>query len=249
MANARFLFDDKWRTITNLTATSEAGSQVIENTQNPLSSRAWRSTSAVAQTITASRASFDADCLVIAGHNFTDAATVAVTTKLSTVTVTSFNMIINGTDLLVAWPAAAEIDELEIVITDTGNPAGYIQIGQIMIGAKLELEDNFNYGVQFEYRRDISQQRTAGQGLRSSGTGIIKRQVAINLEWLAESGRAALKNALTAFGPAYPCFCSFYPGLGSQAETDYQFIAKPSDFVSAHWAANWNRAQLEFNEV
>lgn len=248
MPNARFLFDDKWRTATNLSATSTDTNTALANTQNQYGSRVWRSEDTAAQTITADLTNVEADCLVIAGHNLTGAATVAVTTKLATVTVDTFNVTLNGTTLAVAWFDAAEIDELQIIITDASNPAGYVEFCQLMIGARWSPSENMNLGLRLSAVRDLTRRRTAGQSLRSTGTGIVKRQTSMELEWLTESDRASLKNQID-IADGGPCFISVYPESGNQDETDGQFISLAPDFNAAHWNANYWLHSLEFLEV
>lgn len=250
MANMRLIVNNAWD---NAVLSADQEAMPITNTQGGkgvLREYPWRSTDATSQTIGGVFPEVDIDGIVINRANFTQSATVTAVLKLATVTVDTIVMTANGTDTWVEWITPAAADEIVITINDTANPAGYLQCVQVFLGSKIELDYNFEFNGQFSWPEDVEHHLTAGQSLRSSGTGISRRTASIDLRWLSDADRETLKTALLQYGRAQPLFASFYPGLGGTKETDHQFVCKrKDDYSNRHWSGAWWQTAIEFNEA
>lgn len=259
MSNIRMILNDGHRNAV-LTATSEAGALVIENTQTDRRALAWRSTTLDPQAITGvspvSVAVDEMGGIVLGNTNLTLDATVTADIKnglgtVDTVTLECTAANPDGTTTWVAWFTLDEaVDQYEIDITDAGNAAGYVQVVQVMFGPVTTLDYNFSFGADIRWREDVEHLITDGQSLRSEGSGIVRREASINLDFIPEADRGDFINALVQQGMAAPLFLSLYPGRGGALESQHQYIAKRASQISQnHWGPMWWRQAVEFLEV
>src|SRR5690606_30248255 len=239
-----------------LTATSEDGVYVIENTQDDRRAFVWRSTSDAAQTITAiSPVQAATGGAVLKDTNLTTDATVTIELinglgTIDTIPMECLGANVDGTTTWVAWFDDDPADQYVIQISDTGNPDGYLQIVQIMFGPYVSPEFNPGYGVETEYIEDVEQLETDSQSLRSEGSGTVKRQVSFALGWVTEADRAILIREMLRNGMRHPIFVSVYPGEGGDLERDHQFIGKRmSPLSTRHHAPGLWAQSVEIREV
>ncbi|MCK9564157.1 MAG: hypothetical protein M0R02_15705 [Bacteroidales bacterium] len=254
MANLRIIAADLHGTAA-LTASSAA--MPVANTQNPLRSYPWRSTSAAVQTISATlTASVGGGAgLVLTNTNLRTTATVSAALKdggvtVNTVSLTCLGSNLDGTTTWHAWFDDTGIDGYTLTLTDTGNPAGYLQVVQILCGEYITTEYNVAYGAGLTLLEDVTAIETAGLSLRTEGTGDVRRVLTVEHEFLLEADRAALIDALVGAGRKATLFVSLYPGEGGAKERDHQFPARRmADLSATHWTSQFWRGREEFREV
>lgn len=259
MSNMRIIANDGHKGAV-LTATSEA--LAIENTQDSRRAYPWRSEDTSPgdwwdQTITAIMPVTinGLGGLVLSNTNLTMDATVSAVLKngmttIDTVTPVCLGANLDGTTTWVAWFTAGPIDQYELTIDDSTNPDGYLQIVQIICGPVLTPDNNPAYGLETEWLEDVQHITTAGQSLRSEGTGLVRREITMDLEVMTEADRVLLVDGLIAAGQKATLFISVYPGEGGDLERQHQFACRRVTNMSTnHWTRQFWRQGLEFREV
>jgi len=259
VSNVRIIANDGHKDAV-LTATSEA--LVIDNTKDSRRAYPWRSEDTSPgdwwdQTITAIMpvSILGLGGLVLSNTNLTLDATVSVVLKsgmttIDTVTPVCLGANLDGTTTWVAWFTAGPIDQYELTIDDSTNPDGYLQIVQIICGPVLTPANNPAYGLETEWLEDVQHITTAGQSIRSEGTGIVRRAVTMSLEVMTEADRTAIIEGLIAAGQKSTLFLSVYPGEGGDLENQHQFACRRvTNLKPGHWTINFWRDGVEFREV
>jgi len=251
MANMRLIVDNAWD---NAILSADQEAMPITNTQGRkgvLREYPWRSTDTTAQAVGGVFPQADIEGIVISRANFTQAATVTAVLKLSTATVDTIVMVPNGTDTWVAWIAPTTADEIEITIDDTANPAEYLQFVQCFAGPKVEVNYNYDLGMKFTKLQDVEHIRTAGQSLRSQGTGLTHKNAKLNFSYIPEVDRLIFVDAMEWRGQSWPFFVSLLPNTGGRLETDHQFVAKLVSDVSYDLSSQnfWSTPTIEFAEA
>ena len=137
-----------------------------------------------------------------------------------------------------------------ITITDPANPAGFLQVGRIIVGLSISLEYNPVYGATMTWQEDAQQVRTEGGSLRTITSGNQARLLSINQDFLSNADRVKLTTELVKRGKQADIFVSLYPEQGGVKEVEHAFLARrQNDYTNTHNRyANWTAA-LEFNEV
>ena len=264
MSNIRIIAQDGHKDAV-LTATSEA--LAIQNTQDDRRAYVWRSVDdamaspaidALDQVVTAVMpvSITGAGAIALTNTNLTLAATLSVDLKngggtVDTVAPVCLGENSDGTTTWVAWfSVETAVDQYEMSIQDPTNPDGYIQVVQILCGPYLEPTYNFSLGAVVDWREDVQHITTAGQSIRSEGTGLVRREAAINLDLMPEADRATLIDELVAAGQKATLFVSLYPGRGGDLERHHQFPCRRTTGLSInHQHPMWWRQGLEFREV
>lgn len=239
-----------------MTATSEAGLLVIENTQNEKRAMAWRSTSLSAQTITAVMPiTANGGGIVLAYTNLTMGAEVEAELinglgTVETVTLECLGYDPGGTTTWVAWFEGGPVDQFEVVISDEGNEDGYMQVTQILCGPYLSPGNGLRPEVSMEFTDDIELIMTAGQSPRSEGMGIVRRAASIDLPVMNTQDRNSLIQGLITPGRKYPVFISIYDEWSGYLQASGGFVAKiQSPLQTQHWQKEKFRSSLDFIEV
>lgn len=247
-------------------ATSSAVGLPITNTQNENRAKRWRSlddpmdsppADGLVQVITVVTAiTIDGlGGIVLSNTNLTVDADVTVALKdgvstVDTLPMECLGLNFDGTTTWVLWFDNGPIDQWEISIDDTGNPAGYIDIVQIIGGPYFTVRYNMAAGAEIEYQEDIEHKITKGKTPRSFGTGVIRREISIDLPLVVAEDRAALLDAMLATGMRDSLFVSMYPGEGGSIERNHQFVAKRlNNIATAHQTNQLWRQGLQFIEV
>lgn len=246
-SNLSLLVDDV-HALAVLEATSEA--MPIDNTRTASRVAPWRSDDTDPQTITAVCPSTVAGGIVLRAHNLTPDAVVSVTLKFADATVDEFTIDPNGTDTWDAWFDPVEIDEYEIEIDDGDNPDGHIDIVQILVAPALTVRYNFELGLRHIWHEDITHRYTAGQSLRSEGTGLVRRETTLKLKHVHEDDRDLLVEALLKHGQGKVLHLSCYPGRGGRLESDHAYVAKrvtPID--TTQWGQQLWETPISFKEA
>ena len=266
----RFIIDNAHASAA-LAATSEA--LAIENTQNSLRSRVWRSANLATQVITGTITA-EASGFAIARHNFSALATVQLVLKKSAAVVYDSGAVEVGqtvpagtwragidayggtydarfeTQIYSKWFAPTAFDEYEITITDATNPAGYMQFGQLFLGLSFEPAYGMSYGMQMQWLEQTEHQRTDGGSLRSEGTHAKHRRISFALDWLGDADRRTVLGDFLSVGKRGDVFLSAYPETGGMLEIEHAFVCKRMDDLRfGHpFAYNWASA-FNFEET
>lgn len=144
------------------------------------------------------------NCFAILGHNFTDAASIIVQANISNnflappvtkVAAWSKNNIIIPTEF------GGEYEYYKITILDPANPCGYIEIGRVIGGQVLQLNNNEDitdsYSIGY---KDMSEQMKSQGYSRVSNENIIQRTFSSSFAKLhTEIGNDANFQNLRAF--------------------------------------------------
>lgn len=145
MANPLIVYASYWRDGEIIAVSSENAQFPAENTQDDSPSLYWRS-AACASEVTLDVDLGEAkeyDVISIRGHNFTSGATIvlkgadddAFTTNVVTDTLTH-----NGNNLTQVLGTARTKRYVRLSVTDPSNPAGFVQVGTIVLGKGSSLD-------------------------------------------------------------------------------------------------------------
>lgn len=188
------LLGKSWADSETLTVTSESGGYVKENLQDLQPGRVWRSTSTADQTIQCPF-STPRECtgFCLYGHNLSNDADItltiyedaAYTTVVETTTVKALDpeyglgeqplglLGLGGysdeglvRNFTVIWFESTVVGQsMEVVISDSTNVDGYVEVGRMKIGSAVDVPVAPGYSMGFGEQTDIT--RTRGGALRS----------------------------------------------------------------------------------
>ncbi len=104
---------------------------------------------------------------------------------------------------------AATVKKFEIIVTSSGNPDGYIEVGRVLIGNAWSPEHNAEYGATIGHVDESEINRTAG-GQYVDRRGMHKT-ISFDLRYLSDSDRSELSSIVRRNGKRSPVFVSMYP--------------------------------------
>lgn len=140
--------------------------------------------------------------------------------------------------------------KVAITIVDAGNPAGYLEVGRLIIGQYWEGKKNVDYGATLTHVDTTNNVRSdAGQLLSDVGT--THRQLSFNMSNLTPDERQALWNILVGAGRVKPLFVSVFPeNTDPSLEQAHQMYCKRmNNFAMSNPMFQQYISQLEFEEV
>jgi hypothetical protein len=246
---ARLAWNNYIDSAISLTATSEAGNMVVDNVQNVELSLPWRSTSTVIQEIEFDLGSYYLiNYLYISGHNIQGASKIRLI--LATDAALS-NRVIDrewgallpiyglGEGLLGITPLGGYVTNSwvpvftlkwldtvvarygKIIIDDTSNADGYIQIGRIKLGEYYEFPYlQYGYSTQFI---PIAKQTLVASGNLRGERKELPREVAINFSFLPYEGEKLVNDMeYYARRDKDVLFCAF-PERNTTEELEHTF--------------------------
>lgn len=164
-----------------------------------------RTTSTAAQAITGDfAANTTLDCLLLWAHNLTDAATwrlrlYSAVAQGGTLLLDVSAATLHSAGLFDDWPAnrrfgikyfaqQTTVRSFQLDLTDSANPNGYMQLGELWLGEYTELGFNFEWGAQIEHTDGSTYARTAGGGGYRDNVATVPWRVAkLALNHLADS--------------------------------------------------------------
>lgn len=271
-ANMRLIIDNTHDSAA-LAATSEA--LPIKYTQRSGRAYVWRSTDTTTQVIEATLpgAQF-VDAVVLYRHNLSSSATVRIellngsevvhdagtqpvaeliTPPALRVGIDPWGATYNDSipvQLTNYWLPITAITGYRITINDPANPAGFLQVGRVIVGLSFAPQYNPSYGVQLTWQESAENRRTEGGSLRTIGGSGLARLLNIDLNFLPESDRTKLTTELVKRGMRADVFISLYPEQGGVKEIEHAFLARRNaDYSHTHdFYANW-QSSIPFLEV
>lgn len=115
-----------------------------------------------------------------------------------------------------------------ITLTDTGNPAGYIDCARLVVGPYWEAIYNPNYGVTAG-SIDMTTVERSQSGDQLTVRGAQYQTMSLDLAWLDEVNRAELAKIIRSAGGHTNLFISLLPGdENASAEQDHMIYGKRS---------------------
>jgi len=257
-----------------LLASDSVGDLVVENLQRSEKERVWRSNETSLVTIAGTFVSPQAvNCFVLAGHNLSGAGSVELILRLDNVVVYSSGVYLPANHIPAGvWRAGVDpfgatyddnlpnqiarlwmselviADSFEIKLRDAGNPAGYVQASRLLMGQFLSPEWNMDWGAGVEWLDSSQHVRMEGGALQTI-SGIVTRQVTLNLSHLTESDRVRFEMDLAARGKAQDVFISLYPEQGGMQEVTHMMIGRRQNNIHLphSYSLGWG-TQLTFIE-
>lgn len=262
-----------------ITATSSAGNMAASNLLGTNIQLPWQSTTTAAQTLQGQFATLQAcDYLCLYAHNLSYDATIrlqlANDSGFTDITydhtwqavlpaygfgADSFGLVPFGgyapskqVPYSVFWFDAALAMYWRVVITDTSNPDGYIQVGRLMLGDYWSVENirsNFNYG----YNRALLSTEKAQQTLSGAvyvTEGVKFRKFSIKFNTLSALDEENLHDMIHSCGLSGHILFSAYPELGTSEEQAHTALCRyVSDSGSTRTNFPWRDQSFVFQEV
>ena len=127
----------------------------------------------------------------------------------------------------VMWYPPTVFRSFRITITDSSNPAGYMEISRGLLGPYIEPTFNPIYGMSLAWDEDAVQERTDGGTLHTDPATPF-RVLELNLRDLDESARPKFFEMTRQVGERNEFFISVYPEEGGEKERDHSMLGKLS---------------------
>lgn len=135
-----------------------------------------------------------------------------------------------------------------ITLTDSSNPAGYIDCSRIIAGPYWESERNPSYGMSAGIQ-DLSKTARTDSGDCVVSRGAQFQTLSVSLADLSESGRAALAKIVRSCGAYQNLFYSVFPdsSLDASAEQDHMIYGKRANnpFTADYFNGHSTRLEIE----
>lgn len=113
----------------------------------------------------------------------------------------------------------------KLELTDSLNPAGYLQAGRLIMGRYLSPYYNASYGLSLSWDTTSQQRRTLGGSVRTDRRATFRR-LSFDLEALAAGERALWLDLARSMSLHKEMFVSVYPGVGGELERDHSILCK-----------------------
>jgi hypothetical protein len=122
----------------------------------------------------------------------------------------------------------ASVERVVIDIADSGNPSGYIEISNLVMGDYWEPLYGTPRGVQIGYEDTSINSRSSG-GDMLSDIRTLSKKMTFNLNTFQEVDRQTLMRILRNNSKVSPVYISAMYGLGEDVEQEYQIYCKFTD--------------------
>ena len=146
-------------------------------------------------------------------------------------------------------PDAVEADRLQVVISDTHNPDGYLEAARLVIGNHWSPETTADLGVQLDVA-DLSSTVRSASGDYVSRPGTRHKTLSFSLSALLPDEAAKLAGLIARAGTTKPVLVSLYPEHeDSSLEQAYQIYgSQPKTSPTAINSFNAYRQQISLEE-
>jgi hypothetical protein len=125
----------------------------------------------------------------------------------------------------VLWTPTVQARSFRIDLSDPDNPAGYLQVARLFIGAYWSPVQNADYGAAMAWTDDSELIRTDGGSLRTF-IRAVSRQLSFSLSRMEEADRGAFVDLVREVGRVHEVFISLFPEAGGKLERDHQILGK-----------------------
>lgn len=275
MANLRVVYDNAADRAT-ITASTTAGSLAATNLKTELKSEVWRSTGTTA-TLTATWAAAETvGMMALVFANLTPTATVQVkgyTETADAVAVFDTGAVLacpavaglmamgtvpqgvngyayGGSAYGVCWFTAYPIKKLTVLITDTSNTAGYVEVSRLVTGNYWSPVNNAEVGAELSVIDTSKQERTDAGDLRTD-RGTQSKALSVDFAVMTASDRNYMWSILRGNGLFRPVFFSLSPQATDAGEEQlhqiYGKVARQS--AIRYQLVNQFSSKLEIEEV
>lgn len=117
------------------------------------------------------------------------------------------------------------VQSLEIIVSDPTNTAGYVEAARLYVGAALETDRQFSYGLTLAWRENTRTSRTDGGTLRTDRFSNF-REMYGDVRKMSQTDRSSLTEVMRRVGMHTDVFITAHPGVGGTLERDHAFAAK-----------------------
>lgn len=134
-----------------------------------------------------------------------------------------------------------------VTLTDSSNPAGYIDCARLVVGPYWEAPYNPKYGAQMG-RPDLTTTERSEAGDLLTVRGAQHETMSLDFAWLDEPGRARLAKIFRSVGGHTSLFISLLPGHAqASAEQDHMIYGRraASPFTLDFYNAYSTRIEIE----
>jgi hypothetical protein len=150
--------------------------------------------------------------------------------------------------LVIMWFSPVAIRSFEILLDDSNNADGYLQIGRLFMGLSFSPEFNFSWGSKLEFVDRSIRTRTSAGGLRTRKQSRFRR-LSISLDWITDSDRSRLSSEFRAAN-GRDVLVSAFPNETGIRLSDYTLVAQIVDGTSFdHTYYDNYRLPLVFEDV
>ena len=152
-----------------------------------------------------------------------------------------------GSTAVIYFPERT-IRRIEIAFTDTTNPAGYIQVGNLVVGKYWKPVLNFERGETVQLIDESKHLRTDGSDLLTD-SGNKYRKIGLKLSSMQQTDRTALVNILRSNGISNPVFVSLFPGSSDTAREELYMMQCKLETVNALENPMFDRYGIPINFI
>ena len=260
----------------SLTASTEAGTLVVENLQLESKTKVWRSTSTTAS-ITAIFTSTTVSCVSLPITNLTSTATLRV--RVYTTSGSGTPARDTGNTLCCEYTTIDKIDfadgplnantfsygggtyatlfftptvgeKVIIDIIDSSNTNGYVEASSIVIGKYWEPVHNAEYGASIALR-DTSKHSRNDSGDLMTSRGARYKRLGFTLSMMQAADRTSLMEILIRNGLSVPLFISLFPeSTDDQEKQIYQIFGQLTKLGAiSRYRIGLDKGSVEVDEV
>lgn len=273
MPNLRILYDNAADSAT-VTASTTSGSLAAANLLTDYKNEVHRSTTTVVSYTLTWASAKTVSAVILAFANYTTAATMRV--RVYTLSGDSVPALDTGNRLCCpaarvglypmsgsgansyayGWGAYARSyftptsgQKVVIDVTDSGNTAGYLEAGRLVVGAYWSPTFNASYGVKLQQKTGSEHKRTDAGDLRTE-IRPVSREISLDLALMKATDRGTLDTILRSNGIVRPVFLSVYPEHSDTAqEAAYSVYGKLDEVTVNNHGYGLFSAPLKIQEV
>ena len=122
--------------------------------------------------------------------------------------------------------ALVTCQKLVVTVTDTTNPAGYLEVSRIIVGKYWSPIYNTKFGIQVTHADQSEQTRTEAGNLVTTNKPVFKT-MNFELEWLPPADRKTFIDMVKTIGTKRPVFVSVFPeNSDPYVENEYEVYGK-----------------------
>lgn len=150
----------------------------------------------------------------------------------------------------VRWFEGGTVRKIAIDISDSTNPAGYLEASRLIMGTYWSPQYNPDYGLQMVTQDTSKSERTDGSDSLTD-RGIRFKRMSMNLSQMQSADREAFYDLLALHGTSRPLFISVFPEDSEpRKEQQYMVYGKFSQ-MSSITVPTYNRYNfpIEIEEV
>lgn len=243
--NLRVIYNNLADTAT-ITATTTASGFPTTNMQTDVKGQAWRSTSAISNTITLTWATDQAiSAVILPFTNLSTTATVNITlltststTIYTTGTITAVPYTVNnwaniangintysyggGTAVRMYTPVTTytNVRSITITIVDSGSTQGYLEVGRVICGTYWSPKYNTQYGLSVDFT-DTSSHSRSQAGNIVTDVGPVYKTLTFDMSYMDSNDRTTLAQIMRNNAKRTPIFVSLFP---SDADVNREFL-------------------------